>query len=121
MNDKSLNLRFKIWLETDQHESVLGDGKWLLLKTIEETGSLKRAMKQLGLSYRKTWDNLNKIESTLGFELIERQRGGISGGKSTLSPRGKKIVEIFDRFHNDYDVQLEAYLNKLAEELKNID
>lgn len=113
----NLRLKYKIWLETDENVSVFGDGKWLLLKTIEEKGSLNLAMKTLGLSYRKTWNNLRKIENTLGFELIDRQRGGAKGGKSGLTPKGKKLVELFDRFHKEYDLQLKSYLSLLEKEL----
>ena len=63
----NLRLNYKIWLETDGHVGVLGDKKCELLRAIDETGSLNDAMKKLGLTYRKTWDNLKRIEKELGF------------------------------------------------------
>lgn len=105
MNEPLKNLRFnyKIWLETETGENVFGEGKWQLLKAIEETGSLKSAMERLDLTYRKTWDNLRRIEQTLGFPVVESTRGGAEGGTSTLTPEGKILVRAFEKFQENYD------------------
>lgn len=111
-------LKYKIWLETNEKAGVLGDGKWRLLKAIDETGCLTDAMKKLGLSYRKTWDNLVKIEETLGFKIVEKQRGGASGGKTVLTKEGKAIVDAFDKFHQKYDAIISQGLEEMLEEIK---
>ncbi len=116
MNDFSI--KYKIWLETNNKEGILGDGKWKLLKTISETCSLKAAMKKHGLTYRKTWDNLNKIEKVLGFQIIDRQRGGKEGGKTILTPQGQAIVNAFDKFHEKYDKIITQALQETLEEIK---
>lgn len=114
----NITLKYKIWLETDEKAGVLGDGKWRLLKAIDETGCLNDAMKKLGLSYRKTWDNLVKIEETLGFKIVEKQRGGASGGKTVLTKEGKAIVDAFDRFHQKYDAIIAKGLEEMLEEIR---
>ncbi len=114
-NQTMLKLNFKIWIENQNGESLFGDGKWQLLKTIEKTESLKLAIEECGLSYRKTWNKLEEIEQKLGFYLIERQRGGTAGGKTTLTPEGKKIVELFDDFHSQFDVVINSFLRKEIE------
>jgi molybdate transport repressor ModE-like protein len=115
------SLKFKIWLETDDQKGILGDGKWALLKTISQTNSLKEAMALHGLTYRKTWDNLNKIEDIFGFQIIERQRGGKEGGKTVLTKHGQAIVDAFDEFHEKYDAiiarALEDTLDKIKKEI----
>jgi molybdate transport system regulatory protein len=113
----NLTIKYKIWLETENNESVLGEGKCRLLKTISETGSLKEAMKIHHLTYRKTWDNLNKIENTLGFPIIERHRGGKEGGKTMLTRQGQAIVNAFDKFHNDYDNLIKKGLDDTLSEI----
>lgn len=107
----NLTIKYKIWLETEDNESVLGEGKCRLLKSISETGSLKEAMKIHHLTYRKTWDNLNRIEKTLGFPIIERHRGGKEGGKTMLTKQGQAIVDAFDKFYKDYDNLIKKGLN----------
>ncbi|HQQ12954.1 MAG TPA: LysR family transcriptional regulator [Bacteroidales bacterium] len=114
-------IKFKIWLETKDDSGILGDGKWKLLKTINETGSLNAAMRKHGLTYRKTWDNLNKIEDKFGFPIIERQRGGKTGGKTVLTPQGQAIVTAFDKFHEKYDqIIAQALQETLGNKAKNL-
>jgi molybdate transport system regulatory protein len=117
---QNLSLKFKIWLENDDNLGVLGDGKCRLLKTIHETGSLKEAMKIHELTYRKTWDNLNKIEKMLGFQIIERQRGGLAGGKTVLTSQGQAIVKAFDHFHEQYDSFIHQALAQTLKEIKQL-
>ncbi len=114
----NLALKYKIWLETGNNEGILGDGKLKLLKTISETGSLKVALEQHDLSYRKTWDNLRKIEEALGFSVIERQRGGKTGGNTTLTPKGQAIINAFDKFHEKHDNFLKEALKETLDEIK---
>ncbi len=116
---KKFSFKYKIWLETDDNKGILGEGKFELLKTISETGSLKAAMKKHKLSYRKTWDNLNRIEETLGFKIIERQRGGKTGGKTVLTPEGQAIVTAFEKFYQKYDSFIQQALDDTLSEIKN--
>ena len=102
-NINRIKFNYKIWIETGNEQSILGDGKWKLLKAIDEEGSLKAAMDKLNLTYRKTWDNLKKIENTLGFPVINPTRGGAEGGSTCLTREGQMIVAAFDRFHKKYD------------------
>lgn len=98
-----LRFRYKIWLETPEGDNVFGDGKCRLLRAIEETGSLKAAIEKLGLSYRKTWDNLKKIEQVLGFPVLDATRGGADGGKTELTTEGKFLLKAFEEVHHNAD------------------
>jgi len=120
MNSKIDNLRlnYKIWLETSNHVGVLGDKKCTLLRTIEETGSLTDAVKKSGLTYRKTWDNLRKIENKLGFHLIKPTRGGPDGGNTVLTPEGKIIIAAFEKFHAEYDSIIQKGFERILSEMK---
>jgi len=114
---EKLRFNYKLWLETEDGENILGDGKWKLLQAVEETGSLKGAMEKLNLSYRKTWDNLKKIEDKLGFSLINRVRGGLDGGYTTLTEEGKIIVKIFSQFHALHDELFQKSSEKALKDL----
>ncbi len=119
-NLKNIRFNFKIWLETSEQKGILGDGKLILLKTIHQTGSLKEAMKKLNWTYRKTWNNIKKIEELLGVEIFERKRGGNKGGGQTiLTPAGLKIIEVFEKFHSQYDSQISNILDSFLLELRN--
>jgi molybdate transport system regulatory protein len=118
----NLRLNYKIWLETTGQVGVLGDKKCELLRAIDETGSLNDAMKKLGLTYRKTWDNLKRIESELGFPLIKPTRGGAEGGSTVLTLEARIILAAFEKFHIQYDMIIqqgfETILNEMKQKIK---
>ena len=114
----NLRLNYKIWLETSDQTGILGDKKCELLKAIDETGSLNDAMKKLNLTYRKTWDNLRKIERELGFPLIKPTRGGADGGNTVLTTEGKILIQAFDKFHLEYDQVIQQGFERILNELK---
>ncbi len=97
-----------MWLETPDGKGILGDGKWKILKTVEQEGSLTAACQKLGLTYRRTWGDLKKIEQQLGFPLLNKIRGGKEGGASELSEQGKQLVHAFDQFHRDVDEKVKV-------------
>lgn len=103
----NLVFNYKIWLSTNEGINLMGDGKWKILKAIEKLGSLKAATDSLGITYRRTWGDLKKIEELLGFALLEKERGGKDGGKTYLTTEGKLLVNAFDEFHNKVDIVME--------------
>ncbi|MCK9270092.1 MAG: LysR family transcriptional regulator [Bacteroidales bacterium] len=110
VNIEEILLHHKMWLETPDGQGILGDGKWKILKTVDQEGSLTAACQKLGLTYRRTWGDLKKIEQQLGFPLLNKSRGGKEGGMSELSPQGKALTAAFDRFHSRVDeVVAEAF------------
>jgi len=98
-----IKLNYKIWISNQDDKGIMGDGKWKILKAIDEHGSLKAATEALGITYRRTWGDLKQIEEDLGFLLLEKTRGGKDGGQTQLTLKGKKLVEAFDVFHGKVD------------------
>ena len=119
ISEQFINIRFnyKIWLSTTDGISLLGDGKWKILKAIEELGSLKAATDSLGITYRRTWGDLKKIEIELGFQLLEKSRGGKDGGKTYLTAQGKLLVEAFDEFHEKVDLIMDDAFQEFRQKL----
>lgn len=112
----SLHLNYKFWLSDKEGKGIMGDGKWLILKKIEETGSLMAATEALEITYRKTWGDLKKIEKELGFNLLEKTRGGKEGGQTVLTIKGKKLVQAFSLFHQriekDMKIAFDAFIKE---------
>ncbi|MCD4698726.1 MAG: LysR family transcriptional regulator [Bacteroidales bacterium] len=117
-NPNNIKFNYKIWLSTQDGKGIMGDGKWKILKAIDEHGSLKSATRALGLTYRRTWGDLKEIEEALGFVLLEKSRGGRDGGKTKLTPEGEKLVEAFDTFHQEVDSLVEEAFEKLRQDIK---
>lgn len=102
-----MKLKSKVWLEKN-NKLIFGEGKSQLLKSIEKTGSLNKASRMMGISFRHAWGYITAIEKRLGFRLIERTKGGRQGGGSCLTPAGRDLVQKFDR--------LASVVNKFADE-----
>jgi molybdate transport system regulatory protein len=109
-----IRLHYKIWMSDDKENGILGDGKWKMLKLIDEKGSMKAACDEMGYTYRRTWGNLQKIEKFFGFPLLEKHRGGADGGRTVLSEEGRKLVRAFDEFHNSVDAYIQQGFEKFT-------
>ena len=91
--------RVKLWVEEDG-KLVLSDYRVRLLALIDETGSLADAAAELRLSYRRAWGKVREIEQNLGTALVESAAGGAGGGGSRLTPEGKRLVALYQRFQD---------------------
>lgn len=117
MKYANIHPEYKIWLATEGGAGVLGDGKWKILKAIREAGSLAAACESLGITYRRTWNDLKKVEKMLGFALLEKSRGGQDGGHTVLTAEGVKLVSAFDEFHASMDTLMQQEFSKLLNQL----
>lgn len=107
-------LRLRVWLE-QENEIYIGIGSTLLLKHIEELGSLRKAAAKLGMSYRRAWGKLKNAEARIGRNLVEKTKG--KGQRFNLSPFGKEMMEKFLHFYLD----VEEYATKRAGEVLGMD
>ncbi|RLD63185.1 MAG: hypothetical protein DRJ01_04390 [Bacteroidetes bacterium] len=119
--DKYYNvfLKYKIWLVSKEEENILGDGKINLLKEIDKKGSLQSAVNTIGISYRKAWGNIKTAEEVLGFNLVEKHRGGQSGGTTTLTEEGKNLIKAYDELHKEIDITIKKTVKKFFNHLND--
>jgi molybdate transport system regulatory protein len=118
-----MELRFKIWLAEESDAGgggILGEGRFQLLFAIDRAGSLRKAAEQLGISYRKAWGDIRAAETHLGFELVNRQRGGNAGGSSVLTERARQLLQAFEEVKTkvqslvtqEFDKQIDPILDR---------
>lgn len=96
---KKLEVRSKVWLEVDG-EPLLGEGRERLLRLIEQEGSISAAARAMAIPYRKAWSYLENMENKLGFALVERHKGGVHGGRTTLTAEAMTLLARFDELKN---------------------
>jgi len=89
-----IRIRSKIWLEF-AGQPLLGDGRFQLLSAVERTGSINGAAKDLGISYRKAWSQLDAMEKHAPFPLLRRRIGGSGGGESLLTAETRELLKNF--------------------------
>jgi len=116
---ENLRLQYKIWFTDEVGAGLLGDGKWKILKAIDEAGSLTAACEKLGITYRRTWNDLKSIETRLGFALLEKNRGGIDGGSTSLTVEGQRLIKAFDNFHDRMDAIMQEQFKLLIRDLSS--
>jgi len=101
-----MKVAYKVWLDNDG--KAFGEGPYQLLKRIDERGSLHQAAMDMKMSYRKAWRTLHAIEGKLGFALLDRQVGGVSGGGSQITDAGRELMKNYEGFRNDVREALES-------------
>ena len=74
------------------------------------------ATEALGITYRKTWGDLKKVEKKLGFNLLEKTRGGKEGGQTVLTEKGKKLVLAFSHFHQNIEKDMKRAFDSFINE-----
>ncbi len=104
---KDVFLNYKIWLSNITGDGQINDSTYILIAKIGELGSLKAASEAMGISYRKAWGDLEKAEEILGYQLIEKQRGGRDGGASLLTPAAYKLLEAYRALQQKFDDSVE--------------
>lgn len=85
-----MRLMYKLWL--DYRGRAFGDGPARLLDGVQQSGSLRKAAQDLGMSYNKAWRILHAAEQRLGFPLLDRSVGGTAGGGSQLTAEAQDLL-----------------------------
>lgn len=103
-------IKSRIWIELDENE-FLGEGKVQLLKAIDQTGSLSKAAKSIGISYKKGWHLIDSVNKTATKPVTVNSIGGKGGGGMELTNYGRSLVNAFEDINRNcwdfLDIQLE--------------
>ena len=74
---------------------LLSSGRAELLRLIDETGSLTKSAEKMKMSYRHAWGIIQKINKSVGEDIVISERGGKEGGRTVLTEAGKKILKLY--------------------------
>lgn len=92
----NITVGVKVWLALGER-GFLGRGRYMLLKSIRRTASIKGAAASMGLSEKTAHRAVRKMERIVGKPLVRRTRGGpAGGGSSTLTPLAEKLLADYD-------------------------
>lgn len=90
-----------IWLG-DEDRPLLGDERIALLTEIGATGSITRAAKACGMSYKRAWDTINDLNNLCGQPLVASMVGGKGGGGAQLTAAAHKLIEVYRRVKEEH-------------------
>ena len=88
---KKKEIRFRCWVNIDG-EKFFGPGPAELLELIEQEGSIAKAAKQMGMSYKKAWDIVDDLNTRGQKPYVISHKGGEKGGGAELTEVAKKVV-----------------------------
>ncbi len=94
--------KFRLWVVFGE-QVKLGDGRARLLELIDEFGSIKQAVTQVGMSYRNVWGYLRDLEKGAGFKILERMVGGGPRSGTRLTEEGRRFLRRYRRFRRIVD------------------
>jgi len=86
----------------------LGPGRVELMQYIENTGSINKAARQMGMSYKKAWEMINELNTQAATPFVITQTGGEKGGGSVITDEAKELIT----YHKQLRKRFTEYLEK---------
>jgi molybdate transport system regulatory protein len=108
-----LELSGSLWLEKSGRKVFAGE-RIALLEKIHELGSITKAAKAVGISYKTAWDLVDLMNNLADRPLVERSVGGRGGGGTALTPAGLEVVRQFHVFDEEHRRFLQNIGGRLA-------
>lgn len=95
-------------------EIAIGPGKADLLEAIRDSGSISKAARDLGMSYKRAWNLADTMNRCFREPLIDTATGGGGGGGAQLTPFGIKVLAHFRSMEKRTDAAIRADLAAFA-------
>lgn len=114
---KPARLKGNVFLQTDNEQSFAAAQIELLL-AVRDCGSISKAAKQVGISYKTAWDRINAMNNLSEQPLVLRSAGGAKGGGTVLTPIGEEVIAGFQALqqeHSQFIEQLDTQVKSLQD------
>lgn len=111
-------------MKTEAIDLVSGDIKLIgglnerlfrLLATIETTGSINQAAKDVGLTYKGAWEMIERANNLSPQLLVSSAVGGKQGGGTRLTNAGKTLLNLFLQIQAEHQQFLIQINQRLAD------
>ncbi len=93
-----LEVHGALWLSAGG-ASLAGHGRIELLRAVAEHGSITRAAKAFGMSYKAAWDAIDTMNQRASQPVVERVTGGKGGGATKVTDFGQRLIERYEQVH----------------------
>jgi molybdate transport system regulatory protein len=110
----NIGLTGNLWFNRAENKFLGGD-RISLLEKIDELGSITKAAKAVGISYKTAWDTINMINNLAEKPLVDRLTGGKGGGGTTLTVEGKKVINQFKTIQEEHRKFLDNLEDRLGD------
>jgi molybdate transport system regulatory protein len=106
-------VRGTLWIECD-NERFFGPGRVELLQRIDETGSIRQAAADMGMSYKKAWEMVSAVNKQAERPLVVPKVGGEKGGGSVITEEARVLIA----FHAQLRERFLAFLERETKDLR---
>lgn len=99
-----LDPKLRVWVVVGGRVKF-GDGRAALLDRVAALGSFKKAVAEVGMSYRGAWGYFRELERAAGTRFLERHPGGGPEGGTRLTLEGRRFLDRYRRFRRALDAE----------------
>ncbi|CAG4999028.1 hypothetical protein DYBT9275_02135 [Dyadobacter sp. CECT 9275] len=105
--NRNVEIRMRHWVYVDGVK-FFGPGRLELLVRIAETGSMAKAAKDMGMSYKKAWAMVDEMNALGQNPYVVARKGGQKGGGTELTETGRKVIEAYKELNRKLMKVVEA-------------
>ncbi|MBK1631358.1 molybdenum-dependent transcriptional regulator [Thiohalocapsa halophila] len=95
------NVAGRLWLSVDE-VAFLGEERIALLEQIDRCGSITRAAKGAGVSYKAAWDAVDAMNNLAPAPVVATATGGRGGGGARLTDAGRRLIAAYRSIAAEY-------------------
>lgn len=115
MSDTKLNATISLIKE---NKALLSHELIKLLDAIHSTGSITKASKCAGVSYRTAWNRIASLNNLSSQQIVSKSTGGPSGGGASLTDFGLEVLNGYhkiEQVHSEFVAQLGGSISSLQD------
>ena len=90
-----------VWIERDGVK-YFGPGPYELLQKVDATGSIHEAAREMGLSYRKAWMIISRLNKITGRPMVVTRAGGRQGGGSVVTADAQELMKKYRQVNTHF-------------------
>jgi molybdate transport system regulatory protein len=106
-------VRGRIWLD-GRDGTFLGHGRVVLMERIRELGSITKAAKSMGMSYRHAWRLIDSMNRQSPRPFVVTATGGRNGGGAFVTEDGERAIRLFWKFDEEFREFLRRRTEKIT-------
>lgn len=96
----------------------IGPGKIAVLEEIARSGSISAAGRTLHISYRRTWELVEELNTALGTPVVKTAAGGSRGGGASLTELGEAVISHYRAIETECTAAARKHLTALQRAAK---
>jgi len=107
MDSQKFLLSSQLLLKKDE-DDFLSVKKVALLENVRDYGSITKAAKALGITYKTAWNWIEKMNALSPSSLVQKVSGGKDGGGTIITVYAKELIRLYHKVNALHQKHLEA-------------